>query len=143
MAANLPATTSQETVNPPNHEAIQHTLHTEITEITTNVNNSSWAARNLNHPALTPCVLLNAAQKAQVNAQKVSCKLSTEQCKESEAVLTTTIQWLLTEETEKIDAIALKHNVSQEKVKKLMRGGNHYKGNWNVQLANALIYAKA
>ncbi|KAG2134262.1 hypothetical protein BD769DRAFT_1353274, partial [Suillus cothurnatus] len=40
-------------------------------------------------------------------------------------------------------ALALEHGVSQDKVKKLMGGEKHYKGNWNVQLANALIHTKA
>ncbi|KAG2743411.1 hypothetical protein P692DRAFT_201672374, partial [Suillus brevipes Sb2] len=104
---------------------------------------SSWAARNANRPALTPRGPLNAAQKAQANTRKASHKLSAEQCKEADDGLSSAIQCLLADKTEKINAIALEHGVTQEKVKKLMGGEKHYKGNCNVQLANALIHAKA
>ncbi|KAG1848951.1 hypothetical protein DFJ58DRAFT_662709, partial [Suillus subalutaceus] len=76
-------------------------------------------------------------------ARKASRKLSAEQRKEAEDGLSSAIQRLLVDETEKINAIALEHGITQEKVKKLMGGEKHYKGNHNVQLANALIHAKA
>ncbi|KAJ8585395.1 hypothetical protein M405DRAFT_721029, partial [Rhizopogon salebrosus TDB-379] len=104
---------------------------------------SSWAARNANRPTLTPRAPLNTAQKARANAQKASRKLSAEQRKEAEDALTAAIQRLLAEENAKIDAIALEHSVTQDKVKKLMGGEKYYKGNRNVQLANALIHVKA
>jgi uncharacterized protein (DUF2164 family) len=78
-----------------------------------------------------------------VNAQKASRKLSAEQRREAEDALTAAIQRLLAEENERINAIALEHNVTQDKVKKLMGGEKYYKGNRGVQLANALIHAKA
>ncbi|KAG1832870.1 hypothetical protein F4604DRAFT_1694605 [Suillus subluteus] len=80
--------------------------HPDTAEIAADINNSSWAARNSNHPILTPCALLNAAQKAQVKAWKASCKLSAEQQKEAEDTLTTAIQQLLIDENEKISTLA-------------------------------------
>ncbi|KAG1860097.1 hypothetical protein F4604DRAFT_1930428 [Suillus subluteus] len=79
--------------------------HSDTPEITADTNNSSWAARNSNHPILTPCALLNTAQKAQVKAWKASYKLSAEQQKEAEDTLTTAIQQLLADENEKISTL--------------------------------------
>jgi hypothetical protein len=117
--------------------------HDEIPPNSTYANNSSWAARNANRPILTPRAPLNTAQKARANAQKASRKLSAEQRKEAEDALTAAIQRLLAEENAKIDAIALEHSVTQDKVKKLMGGEKYYKGNRNMQLANAFIHGKA
>lgn len=115
----------------------------DTTEIAPDANNSSWAARNPNRPALTPRAPLNAAQKAQAKAWKASRKLSAEQRKEAEDALTTAIQQLLADENEKISTLALEHGVTTDKVKKLMGGVKYHKANRNVQLANALIHAKA
>ncbi|KAG2054956.1 hypothetical protein BDR06DRAFT_1047423 [Suillus hirtellus] len=117
--------------------------HPDTTEIAPDANNSSWGARNPNCPALTPCSPLNVAQKAQVKAWKAFHKLSAEQQKEAEDTLTTAIQWLLADENEKISTLALEHGVTTDKVKKLMGGVKYHKANQNVQLANALIHAKA
>ncbi|KAG1894290.1 uncharacterized protein F5891DRAFT_985172 [Suillus fuscotomentosus] len=115
----------------------------DTTEIAPDANNSSWSARNPNRPALTPHAPLNAAQKAQAKAWKASCKLSAEQQKEAEDTLTTAIQRLLADKNEKISTLALEHSVTTDKVKKLMGGVKYHKANRNVQLANALIHAKA
>ncbi|KAG2135771.1 hypothetical protein DEU56DRAFT_737506 [Suillus clintonianus] len=113
------------------------------TEIPADANNSSWAARNPNRPVLMSRAPLNAAQKAQANARRASRKFSTAQRKETEDALTSAIQQLLADQNDKINAIALEHGVTQDKVKKLMGGEKHYKGHRNVQLANALIHVKA
>lgn len=87
---------------------------------------------------------LNAAQKAQANARRASRKISAAQRKETEDALTGAIRQLLAEQNDRIEAITSEHGITQDKVKKLMGGERYYKkGSQNMQLANALIHAKA
>ncbi|KAG1794508.1 uncharacterized protein BJ212DRAFT_1530425 [Suillus subaureus] len=48
----------------------------------------------------------------------------------------------LMKQNEKIEAIMLKHGITQDKVNKHIGGKKHYKGHCNVQLANALMHTK-
>ncbi|KAG1721162.1 hypothetical protein EDD22DRAFT_790872 [Suillus occidentalis] len=111
-------------------------VETGISEVPADANNSSWAARNPDRPFLMSRAPLNAAQKAQANAQRASRKISAAQHKETED--------MLTDQNDRIEAITSEHGVTQDKVKKLMGGERYYKkGSQNMQLANALIHAKA
>ncbi|KAG1818069.1 uncharacterized protein BJ212DRAFT_1298919 [Suillus subaureus] len=118
-------------------------METGTSEIPADANNSSWAARNPNQPVFMSQASLNTVQKAQANVWRASRKISAAQCKENENALTSSIQRLLREQNDKIDAITSKHGITQEKVKKLMEGEKYYKGSQNMQLSNALIHAKA
>ncbi|KAG2126567.1 uncharacterized protein EDB93DRAFT_1097035 [Suillus bovinus] len=106
-------------------------------------NNSSWAARNPNRPIIAPCAPLNPVQKACANAQRASRKISSQQRKESEVALHSSIQQLLADQAQKMNEIALEHSISVEKVKKLVGGTKHYTVGRCVQLENALMHTKA
>ncbi|KAG1720457.1 uncharacterized protein EDB91DRAFT_1088833 [Suillus paluster] len=93
----------------------KHVLQQGASETVPDANSSSWAARNPNWPVLTPCVPLNAAQKARANAQRASHKISLQQRKEAEDGLHTAIQQLLSEHNEKIDTLALERGVTADK----------------------------
>ncbi|KAG1903495.1 uncharacterized protein F5891DRAFT_977619 [Suillus fuscotomentosus] len=149
--ATLPA--GREVVNLNDHSGQQDNneeaplnshVETGTSEVPADANNSSWAARNPDQPVLMSRAPLNAAQKAQANAQRASRKISAAQCKGTEDALTGAIQWLLAGQNDRIEAIASEHGVTQDKVNKLMGGERYYKkGSQNTQLANALIHAKA
>ncbi|KAG1903494.1 uncharacterized protein F5891DRAFT_946951 [Suillus fuscotomentosus] len=106
-------------------------------------NNLLWAARNPSRPVLVPRAPLNVMQKGHSNVQRASRKISAQQRKEAEDALHMAIQKALSEHEEKTNHLAIEHGITVEKVKKLMGGERHYKGNQNAQLANALVHAKA
>ncbi|KAG1761671.1 hypothetical protein EDD22DRAFT_953773 [Suillus occidentalis] len=64
---------------------------------------------------------LNAAQKAQANAQRASRKISAAQRKETEDALTGAIRRLLADQNDRIKAIASEHGVTQDKRKRSMQ----------------------
>ncbi|KAG1727461.1 uncharacterized protein EDB91DRAFT_1253876 [Suillus paluster] len=76
-------------------DASEHVLQQGTGETVPDANNSSWATINPNRPVLTPCVPLNAAQKACANTQRASRKILSQQRKEAEDGLHTAIQQLL------------------------------------------------
>jgi hypothetical protein len=121
----------------------QDTLGGAATGVASNANNLSWAARNPNRPIIELRAPLNPAQKAHANAQRASRKISSQQRKESEEALHSSIRRLLAEQAQRMDEIALEHGVSVEKVKKLVGGTRHYTASRSTQLENTLMHVKA
>ncbi|KAF8834085.1 hypothetical protein BDN67DRAFT_871490, partial [Paxillus ammoniavirescens] len=75
-------------------------------------------------------------------AQKASQIIAADQRKAKEASLTAAITTLIEEHAQNITDLAQVHNVTVEKVTKLVCGHTNYKKKWGVSLANVLLFVK-
>ncbi|KAH7905913.1 hypothetical protein BJ138DRAFT_1017035 [Hygrophoropsis aurantiaca] len=102
-------------------------------------NSSSWAARNPGQPIILPRTApprLDAAQKASRN-------IASQKQKENADLLHAAVKDALKDFQNKIAEIAILHNVSVEKVQRLIGGYQNYAPSRKPHLANALLHAKA
>ncbi|KAI6110302.1 hypothetical protein EDD16DRAFT_1461517, partial [Pisolithus croceorrhizus] len=76
-------------------------------------------------------------------AQRASLAIAHEQRAAKKALLDKDIQEYLTQQTSKMEEVALKHSVMVEYLKGLVGGQTHYYSSWKVQWHNALLHAKA
>ena len=86
---------------------------------------------------------LSAAEKECRTAQTASRQISAAQCKDSDALLNDAIQSLSDEFEIKVQVIAATHNITDEKVRKLLGSYKYYQNPCSMQLANAIIHDKA
>ncbi|KAG1787594.1 uncharacterized protein HD556DRAFT_1448600 [Suillus plorans] len=128
-----PVSSNELTSNTDNrHETTQDTgtiVQGCASKMVPEANNLSWAVRNPSRPVLVPRAPLNAMQKGRANAQRALHKILAQQRKEAEDALHMAIQKALSEHEEKTNHLTIEHGITVEKVKKLMGGERHYKGN--------------
>jgi len=86
---------------------------------------------------------LSAAEKEHCNTQVASRQISTAQWKDRDALLNEAVQSLADEFEAKVHVIAATHNITEEKVRKLLGGYKYYRNPCSTQLANAIIHDKA
>ncbi|KAI5991916.1 hypothetical protein EDD15DRAFT_2168808 [Pisolithus albus] len=106
-------------------------------------NKSTWAARNPGWPAMQPRQPLTAVEKERRSAHAASRQISAAQRKDRDVLLNEAIRLLADEFEAKVQVIATTHNVTHEKVKKLLGGHKYYRNPRGTQLANAIIHDKA
>ncbi|KAI5989542.1 hypothetical protein EDD15DRAFT_2370615 [Pisolithus albus] len=105
-------------------------------------NKSTWAAHNPGWPVMQPCQPLSTVEKEHHSTHAASRQISAAQWKDHDALLNEAI-WTLADEFEaKVQVLATMHNVTQEKVKKLLGGHKYYRNPCSMQLANAIIHDK-
>ena len=114
-----------------------------ISETTVTSNKSTWATCNPGWPAMQPRQPLSTAEKECRNAQVASRQISTAQRKDRNALLNEAVQSLADEFEVKVHVIAATHNITEEKVRKLLGGYKYYWNPRSTQLANAIIHDKA
>lgn len=106
-------------------------------------NKSTWAARNPGWPVMKPRQSLSAVEKEHHSAHAASRQISAAQQKDRDVLLNEAI-WSLADEFEaKVQVLATTHNVTHEKVKKLLGVHKYYRNPRGTQLANAIIHDKA
>ena len=98
---------------------------------------TTWA----NHNPGAPTIPLRPLRQIS-EAQKASQAISREQRTEKAALLDNTIQEYLVQQASKIEAIALKHNITVKYVKGLIGGEMHYHSTQKAQRHNALLCIK-
>ncbi|KIK11360.1 hypothetical protein PISMIDRAFT_19579 [Pisolithus microcarpus 441] len=86
---------------------------------------------------------LSAVEKEHCRAHAASRQISAVQRKDCDALLSEAIRSLADELEAKVQVIATTHNVTHEKVKKLLGGHKYYRNPRSTQLANAIIHDKA
>ncbi|KAI6001412.1 hypothetical protein EDD15DRAFT_2158755 [Pisolithus albus] len=106
-------------------------------------NKSTWAARNPGWPVMQPRQPLSTVEKEHRSTHAASRQISAAQQKDRDALLNEAIQTLADEFEAKVQVLATTHNVTQEKVKKLLGGHKYYRNPRGTQLANAIIHDKA
>ncbi|KIK15665.1 hypothetical protein PISMIDRAFT_16359, partial [Pisolithus microcarpus 441] len=106
-------------------------------------NKSTWAAQNPGWPITQPCQPLTTMEKEHHSAHAASRQISAAQWKDCNTLLNKAIQKLSDEFEAKVQVVATTHNVTQEKVKKLLGGHKYYRNLCGMQLANAIIHDKA
>ncbi|KAI5992956.1 hypothetical protein EDD15DRAFT_2167641 [Pisolithus albus] len=106
-------------------------------------NKSTWAARNPGWPVMQPRQPLSTVEKEHRSAHAASRQISAAQRKDRDALLNEAIRTLADEFEAKVQVLATTHNVTQEKVKKLLGGHKYYRNPRGTQLANAIIHDKA
>ncbi|KAI6018737.1 hypothetical protein BKA83DRAFT_4027151, partial [Pisolithus microcarpus] len=104
---------------------------------------STWAARNPGWPIMQSCQPLSAVEKEHLRAHAASRQISAAQRKDRDALLSEAIRSLADELEAKVQVIATTHNVTHEKVKKLLGSHKYYRNPRSTQLANAIIHDKA
>ena len=114
---------------------------TSVTTVTTN--KSTWATHNPGWPVMQPCQPLSAAEKERRTAQTASRQISAAQWKDRDVLLNKAVQSLSNEFEAKVQVIAATHNITDEKVRKLLGGYKYYWNPHSTQLANAIIHDKA
>ena len=114
---------------------------TSVTTVTSN--KSTWATRNPGWPVMQPCQPLSAAEKEHRTAQMASRQISAAQRKDRDALLNEVVQSLSSEFEAKVQVIAATHNITDEKVRKLLGSYKYYRNPCSMQLANAIIHDKA
>ncbi|KAI5989255.1 hypothetical protein EDD15DRAFT_2171530 [Pisolithus albus] len=107
------------------------------------VNKSTWAARNPGWPVMQPREPPSAVEKECRSAHAASRQISAAQWKDRDVLLNEAIRSLAEEFEEKVQVLATTHNVTHEKVKKLLGGHKYYRNPRGTQLANAIIHDKA
>ncbi|KAI5994767.1 hypothetical protein EDD15DRAFT_2165629 [Pisolithus albus] len=105
-------------------------------------NKSTWAARNPGWPTAQSRQPLSAVEKECLSAHAASRQISAAQRKDRDTLLGEAIRSLADELEVKVQVIATTHNVTQEKVKKLLGGHKYYRNARSTQLANAIIHDK-
>lgn len=106
-------------------------------------NKSTWATRNPGRPVMQPHQPLSAVEKDHRSAHAASRQISAAQRRDRDTLLNDAIQSLANEFEMKVQAIATTHNVTSEKVKKLLGSHKYYQNPCSTQLANAIIHDKA
>ncbi|KAI6024763.1 hypothetical protein BKA83DRAFT_4491535 [Pisolithus microcarpus] len=106
-------------------------------------NKSTWAARNPGWPVMQSRQPLSAVEKEHLRAHAASRQISAVQRKDRDVLLSEAIHSLADELEAKVQVIATTHNVTHEKVKKLLGGHKYYRNPRSTQLANAIIHDKA
>ncbi|KAI6167585.1 hypothetical protein EDD17DRAFT_1750942 [Pisolithus thermaeus] len=106
-------------------------------------NKLTWAARNPGWPVMQPRQPLSTVEKEHRSAHAASRQVSAAQRKDRDALLNEAIRSLADEFEAKVQVIATTHNVTHEKVKKLVGGHKYYWNPCSTQLANAIIHDKA
>ncbi|KAI5987815.1 hypothetical protein EDD15DRAFT_2173025 [Pisolithus albus] len=106
-------------------------------------NKSTWAARNPGWPIMPPRQPLSAAEKEHRRAEAASRQISAAQRKDRDALLNEAVRSLADELEAKVQVIATTHNITHEKVKKLLGGHKYYRNPRSTQLANAIVHDKA
>ncbi|KIK20317.1 hypothetical protein PISMIDRAFT_106038 [Pisolithus microcarpus 441] len=86
---------------------------------------------------------LSAVEKEHHRAHAASRQISAVQRKDRDALLSKAIHSLADELEAKVQVIATTHNVTHEKVKKLLGGHKYYRNPRSTQLVNAIIHDKA
>jgi len=114
---------------------------TSVTTVTGN--KSTWATRNPGWPVMQPRQPLSATEKERRTAQTASRQISAAQRKDRDALLNEAVQLLSSEFEAKVEVIAATHNITDEKVRKLLGGYKYYRNPRSTQLANAIIHDKA
>ncbi|KAI6010639.1 hypothetical protein BKA83DRAFT_4132479 [Pisolithus microcarpus] len=104
---------------------------------------STWAAQNLGWPIMQSRQPLSAVEKEHRRAHAASRQISAAQRKDRDMLLSEAIHSLADELEAKVQVIATTHNVTHEKVKKLLGGHKYYRNPRSTQLANAIIHDKA
>ncbi|KAI6041990.1 hypothetical protein EDC04DRAFT_2564905, partial [Pisolithus marmoratus] len=89
-------------------------------------NKSTWATHNPGWPVMQPCQPLSAEEKEHCSAHVALKKISAAQCQDCDALLNDAIHSLADEVEAKIQAIAAIHNITHEKVEKLLGGHKYY-----------------
>ncbi|KAI6144563.1 hypothetical protein BKA82DRAFT_4394802 [Pisolithus tinctorius] len=106
-------------------------------------NKSTWATRNPGQPVMQPHQPLSAVEKDHRSAHAASRQISAAQRRDCDTLLNDAIQSLANEFEMKVQAVVTTHNVTSEKVKKLLGGHKYYQNPRSTQLANAIIHDKA
>ena len=91
---------------------------TSVATVTSN--KSTWATRNPGWPVMQPRQPLSAAEKERHTAQMASRQISAAQQKDRDALLNEAVQSLSNEFEAKVQVIAATHNITDEKVRKLL-----------------------
>ena len=105
-------------------------------------NKSTWATRNPGWPVMQPRQPLSATEKEHRTAQTASRQISAAQRKDRDALLNEAVQSLSSEFEAKVQVIAATHNITDEKVRKLLGSYKYYQNPRSTQLANAIIHDK-
>ncbi|KAI6160109.1 hypothetical protein EDD17DRAFT_1606795 [Pisolithus thermaeus] len=105
-------------------------------------NKSTWATCNPGWPVMQPHQPLSTVEKEHHSTHATSRQVSAAQHKDCNALLNKAIQLLADEFEAKVQVIATTHNVTHEKVKKLVGGHKYYQNPHSTQLANAIIHDK-
>ncbi|KAI6154664.1 hypothetical protein BKA82DRAFT_4382535 [Pisolithus tinctorius] len=106
-------------------------------------NKSTWATQNPGRPVMQPRQPLSAVEKDHRSAHAASRQISAAQRRDRDTLLNDAIQSLANEFEMKVQAVATTHNVTSEKVKKLLGSHKYYQNPRSTQLANAIIHDKA
>ncbi|KAI6167916.1 hypothetical protein EDD17DRAFT_1750484 [Pisolithus thermaeus] len=106
-------------------------------------NKSTWAAQNPRWPVMQPHQSLSTVEKEHCSAHAASRQISAAQQKDHDALLNKAIQSLADEFEAKVQVLAMTHNVTHEKVKKLLGSHKYYRNPCSTQLVNAIIHDKA
>ncbi|KAI6000450.1 hypothetical protein EDD15DRAFT_2361935 [Pisolithus albus] len=106
-------------------------------------NKSTWAAQNPGWPVMQPHQPLSTVEKEHQSMHAASRQISVAQRKDRDILLNEAIRSLADEFEAKVQVLATTHNVTHEKVKKLLGGHKFYQNPRGTQLANAIIHDKA
>ncbi|KAI6023192.1 hypothetical protein BKA83DRAFT_4493325 [Pisolithus microcarpus] len=115
----------------------------EVSATKPTANKSTWAARNPGWPIMQPRQPLSTVEKEHHSAHAASRQISAAQRKDRDVLLNEAIRSLADEFEAKVQVLAMTHNVTHEKVKKLLGGHKYYRNPHGTQLANAIIHDKA
>lgn len=119
------------------------TCNDEVSAAKPTGNKSTWAARNPGWPVMKPRQSLSAVEKEHRSAHAASRQISAAQRKDRDVLLNEAIRSLADEFEAKVQVLATTHNVTHEKVKKLLGAHKYYRNPRGTQLANAIIHDKA
>ncbi|KAI6139514.1 hypothetical protein BKA82DRAFT_4517618 [Pisolithus tinctorius] len=106
-------------------------------------NKSTWATQNPGQPVMQPHQPLSTVEKDHCSAHAASRQISAAQRRDRDTLLNDAIQSLANEFEMKVQAVATTHNITSEKVKKLLGSHKYYQNPRSTQLANAIIHDKA
>ncbi|KIO08944.1 hypothetical protein M404DRAFT_22764 [Pisolithus tinctorius Marx 270] len=106
-------------------------------------NKSTWATQNPGQPVMQPHQPLSSVEKDHHSTHAASRQISAAQWRDHDMLLHNAIQSLANEFEMMVQAIATTHNITSEKVKKLLGGHKYYQNPHSMQLANAIIHNKA
>ncbi|KAI6018976.1 hypothetical protein BKA83DRAFT_4464850 [Pisolithus microcarpus] len=102
-------------------------------------NNSTWQARNPNHPVIPSYVL----KKNKIsNAEQASCQTTAEQCATKHEALQVDINLYLEEQKHRLETIATTHDVMVKYMDCLVTLQTYYHTTCKPHLANVLIHTK-
>ncbi|KAH7905210.1 hypothetical protein BJ138DRAFT_1018023 [Hygrophoropsis aurantiaca] len=106
---------------------------------TNGANSSSWAARNPGQPIIPPRSAPPRPDPAHIASRKIASK----QKQEANDLLHAGVKSILQDFQNKIAELAVTHNVSIDKIQRLVGGYQNYAPSRKPQLVNALVHAKA